>query len=395
MRDRLRAFFEGRALDPAPVIDVLEEPSMVLVELHPSAQPLVFEIGAERLLARANTSTAGPGFHRHVCGLLRALADALELEWSEREDAYHYFDGEDPAALEAAFDELMADAQAQMRELAQDGLRGFALGLPETHVFEHEGLLASPLGPRGTEWLELSPREAGRDVLPFCGDYADAGYFRGLALTEMWMSVRWRAPVDEREQALLERVVTYVERAHGLDPSVPLPWAEQSAILTLLSEESLRATRAHLKAQSLPAAAIGYRRRPVRVMLSGGWRMQIDGAMAERWEERGTWVAWDADRSLWFSSLEVFDDGGAPLESAEETLSRLPPLEGDEHLALSGEQITGAAVFVETEVDDKPVHRLDAHAAVGHRAAVGTLVFTRPADREWALQTWGSLTRSG
>ena len=37
--------------------------------------------------------------------------------------------------------------------------------------------------------------------------------------------------------------------------------------------------------------------------------------------------------------------------------------------------------------------RVEAHAAEGHHAAIGTIVYVDDADRDWALTTWASLTR--
>src|SRR5690606_36785072 len=106
------------------------------------------------------------------------------------------------------------------------------------------------------------------------------------------------------------------------------PWREQSEMLERLGEDSLRATRVHLRASALPPGpAIGYRREPVRVTLAGGWSIRVPGAFAERWEERGTWVGWDATRSAWLNSLEVRGS-----ESTDETLAALPEIEGEGEL---------------------------------------------------------------
>jgi hypothetical protein len=269
--------------------------------------------------------------------------------------------------------------------------------MPAGHVFQHGGFVATLLGPRDEAWLRaaaLDPR-SGIDVYPWWQRERDARYYRDLALARMWLDVRWRPPLDDAERALMQRVATWIERAHGLDAELELPWEAQAEILTHLGEESLRSTRAQLKAEARRAsrsAPIGYRRGDVIAMLSGGWSMRIDGALAETWEERGTFVAWDARRSLWFTSLTVETDG-APT-TTEETLRSLPPLTGEELLELEHGALRGVACFVEDESEGQAIIRLEAHAAVGANAAIGTLVFVDPADREWALETWGSLTHA-
>jgi hypothetical protein len=55
--------------------------------------------------------------------------------------------------------------------------------------------------------------------------------------------------------------------------------------------------------------------------------------------------------------------------------------------------IRGHARFGVTEEDGKRTTVLRAHAAVGPNVALGTLVLASDDDREWALETWGSLER--
>ncbi|HJL18102.1 MAG TPA: hypothetical protein RMH99_20735 [Sandaracinaceae bacterium LLY-WYZ-13_1] len=400
--ERVEAWLRDRDDEPAPHVERGTEEAILLAELHPAAEPIRLVADERSVHLSAKTGTAGPGFHRHVCALALALAEAFDVRWALEDehgdpvDETGWLHDGDEVALEEAFLDWLGAVAAQILELAGEGARGFALSMPAGHVFEHDGVVATPLGPRDEGWLRAvvaDPRE-GTDVFAWWSAGRDAAYYRGLALVAMWSEVRWRPPVTDAERALLERVATWVERAHGLDPALELPWAEQSALLELLGEESLRATRAHVKAQARGAAAtIGYRRRPVLVQLSGGWRITIPGELAERWEERGTWVAWDAKRSVWFTSLTVRDAEGAPSPDAESTLRSLPPLEGEEVLELERGALKGLAAFVEEERDGERIHRLEAHAAVDHHAAVGTLVFVDPADRDWSLTTWGSLER--
>jgi hypothetical protein len=400
--ERIARWIEERGGEPSPSVrvEVEERAPIVVADLHPGAEPVLIEVPSEeRAILSASTGTAGPGYHRHVCELALALGDALGIEWDRAGDESGWLADRDDAKLEARFLSWLEDIARQVVALADEGKRGFSLFLPAGHLFEHEGFLATLLGPRSEAWLRTAagdPRSA-IDVFPWWQRDRDARYLRDLALAHCWLDVRWRPPVDDEERALMQRVATWLERAHAMDPELDLPWEAQAEILTHLGEESLRSTRAQLKAESRhdprnARAPIGYRRQPVRAMLSGGWSMRIDGDLAERWEERGTFVAWDARRSVWFTSLTVQSEAGAPSASAEETLAALPPLSSDELLELESGALRGVACFVEEEHDGRPVIRLEAHAAVGANAAIGTLVFVEDADREWALETWGSLT---
>lgn len=387
--EAIAAALAARDDDPAPVVEATE--GGLVVTLHPGAEPVALSFEGERVRLTAHTATAGPGFHRHVVD----VAEALDVRWDRGGDATGWRDRRDPEALEAVYLDWLREAAARILALRAEGAEGFALALPAGAAFQHDDAVATPLGPRSVEWLEATRDDAraGVDVFAWWGPARDAAYYRGLALVEMWRSVRWRPPLTEEEAALMRAIASWVEKAHGLDPSMELPWAEQSELLTCLDESSLRATRGHLKAQSLPPPRIGYRRRPVRVELSGGWWLTIPGELAEGWDERGTWIGWDAGRSILFNSFTARGDGLPP--STEDTLSRMPLLEGDELLELERGELRGVAALTEVEDDGQLVHRLEAHAAMGPHAAVGTLVFVDPTDRDWALDTWASLDRHG
>lgn len=393
---RAEAWLAGRDDDPAPRATL--EGSALVVDLHPAAEPVVLEVEGATVRLSAGTGTAGPGYHRHVASLALALGEALGVEWSlEGADSTGWLVHRDPAALEQSFLDGLGALAGAVLDMAEQGKRGFGLLLPVGHVYEHEGLVATTVGPRDEAWVRRvaeDPRQ-GIDILPWWSAGRDARYYLELARVHMWLEVRWRTPLDEGERGLLEQVATWVERAHGLDPEAPIPWDEHSEVLEHLGEESLRATRAHLKARAggrlSKRVPVGYRRRPVRALLGAGWSLRIPGELAERWEERGTWVAWDERRSVWFTSMTVHADGGAPSPSTEATLASLPPLSGESLLELDRGALRGLAGFVEEEHEGERLFRLEAHAAHGAHAAVGTVVFVREEDRDWALETWGSV----
>jgi len=385
--DALADWLEARDDDPAPAVE--RHPGALVVDLHPAAAPVRITLDGARIALSASTVTAGPGYHRHVIALAEAMPG---VTWAEGGDDTGWRRARDDEALEGVFLDWLGAAVAQIVELGADGMSGFALAMPAGIAYEHDGLVATQLGPRDEAWVQrarVAPEDA-VDVFPWWGPGRDAAYYRDLALGRMWQTIRWRPPLTEDERAAQEAAVTWIEKAHGLDPDRSLPWAEQSELLTYLEEDSLRATRAHLKAQELPPPSIGYRRRPVRVEVSGGWHLTVPGELAERWDDRGTWVAWDETRSVFFNSFTAQGEGEP---TTEQTLASMPPLDGGEILELKADALRGYAALSEVEEDGRPMHRLEAHAAIGPHAAIGTLVFVEPTDREWALSTWGSLGR--
>ena len=123
---------------------------------------------------------------------LEALGEALGVVWEAVEDETGWYPGRDAEELEAVFLDWLGAAVAQIRDMAAEGARGFALALPAGHVFDHDGLVATPLGPRGEAWVQAvgeDPR-AGVDAFPFWDEHGSGSYYRGLALARMWTDVR-------------------------------------------------------------------------------------------------------------------------------------------------------------------------------------------------------------
>jgi len=373
---------------------VASRPSVgrLTLALHPAASPIELSHVDGTLRLEAETGSAGPGYHACVCELADGIAREISFSWKAELDPALFFAHRDRAALERVVLDELAETARQILELARTGASGFALFLPEGLEVAHDGVVATLLGPRDRAWLERVANDAstGTDVLAWWSPGRDARHHRGVALASMWLEVRWRKPQDDAERALLDRVVTSLERAFGLDPELDYPWAAWAELFDLLGEESLRATRARLKAADPREAARprpGYRRRAVRVTVSGGWSIAIPGELAERWDERGTWLGADPKRSVWITSAE------APAgHTTDQTLAGLPPLEGEgDTLGMERGPIRGAVRFEVKDDENGKLHVAHAHAALGAHLVVATFLARSEDERETFLEMWGSL----
>ena len=150
--------------------------------------------------------------------------------------------------------------------------------------------------------------------------------------------------------------------------------------------------RAKPSAETAPdAPLIGYRRRAIRITISGGWSLVVPGSFAETWDEQGTWSAWDGARTLWFTSFGMKDaDGKDRLATVEETLAGLPRLEG-ETTAFAEGKVRGIASLGRGRVKGVELQQLRAYAAAPANAAVLTSAFETGADPAWAYDVWRSL----
>jgi hypothetical protein len=273
------------------------------------------------------------------------------------------------------------------------------VSMPMGHHYGHHGPIVTPLGPRDRAWLEAvaaDPRR-GLDLFPWPAAGIGAPFYLGRALCHMWRSIRWRTPLTEEEGELMMSTHLNLCRAFGLDPRLPYPWREWRELLDHIAahfgylemqDEDLE-PEIRRRAAAADGQPIGYRRAPVRVDLTGGWSIEIPGAMAEAWEEDGRWSAWDGKRTVWFSSLSFTDkDGRKP--PAEEILESSSSPEG-ERLNWRGERVLGYAVLGPHEEEGERMWHFAARGAVAGGLGLCNFFFHDRADSDWAVKTWQTL----
>ena len=221
-----------------------------------------------------------------------------------------------------------------------------------------------------------------------------------------WTEMRFRPPLDAAERERFDRALALLEKAHAAEPEGVYDWSLWSELFELRGEESLRATRTHLRAErDRTRSAVGYRRWPVTVQVGGGWRIRVPGELATAWERDGrVWVCWDGARSLHVSTVTAKGPpGDGPQRSrTEETLAALAALDRQdgeppgETMLLKRGPIRGEATVRPAPPDpERPetsgAIEVRAISAVGPHGALGTFLLERPEDRTWALETWGTL----
>jgi hypothetical protein len=134
---------------------------------------------------------------------------------------------------------------------------------------------------------------------------------------------------------------------------------------------------------------IGYRREAVRAYLSGGWSIEIPGAMAEEWDTEGTWSAWDGERTVWFTAFTRKNDDGSDM-SAQDILAAASDI-GRETIKFQAERVIGRAALLPYDENGEQLWNLKAQVAAAGAFAVCNIYFHEMCDREWAISTWKSL----
>jgi hypothetical protein len=390
--------------------DTFDHP-LLHVHFHPAGEPAQLRVGnSGKVSVHARTTPIGPGYHAHLCELLKDFAEDFDIQWNDPNpdrDPAQYFSHGDLARLERQFLHWLGQECSKTLRYAEPD-RVLALGMPRPLRFVHSGPVLTPLGPRSIDWLKSvsGDPKAGIDFFPWWSPELDAAFYRRRAETDLWLAFPWREPLTESEGEVVDQIAADLANAYEADPSGALPWSAWAATLAALRTDAGKFTvepvpeelAALVFAQDDGSAAtLGYRRHPISTEFSGGWTLRIPGRLAVRREEDGrTWTAWDDTITIWLrdQSLGQTERGAGPAAAQALATARrnLPPGEPINHAGERG--ILGDAVWGTAQDDGRTVGRLNGIAVAGNRLAVCNIYLRDATDRDRAVGIWRSLHRA-
>jgi hypothetical protein len=384
-------------------VDATEQGAELLLDLHPAADPVSISADPEgRIVASADTSSIGPGYHTFVGRLLERLEVERGLVWT-REPAARPI-GAPPAwvgtktplaeraSVERAHLTLLARTVARALELRRRGAAGFQVGTRPGSQFEFEGAIATPLGPRDDAWLEqavANPRVA-MDIRPWWMDATDARYQLARAMVLLWTEIRWRPPANDVERAVIDEALGLLRRALPADPTLPYPWREWMELIELRGVDDPIAervrTRAAQVADDRPLA--GYRRRPVSVVHEG-WLLKVPGSFSER-RTTDEWSGGERGRRVTLAGVATATETGMPM-SGDWFLARVASDLGTEVMNHRDGELVGKARITTDPGSGIEVAVLEGFSAVTGRGAAIRVEFEDAGDWRWAIDLWRSL----
>jgi hypothetical protein len=382
-------------LAPETRIGFSEDQPTLFCKLHPAAEDLYLSlINLDHLVASANTSTVGPGYHMFLCDMVRKLGEKLNLTWITDNEEYfdeagYFFSGD----RENVFTEMTTWLKALCEGFfngvfeREFGDMPTMLCLPIGVTFEAEARSVTPLGPRNTEWLKKVSEDPlqGRDFFAWWQPGVDAEYFLGRALCRMWTDVRWRKPVSDSEREILEYVTNSLETAFKLDPDLAYPWTEWAQILDFL--ENINSDLGFVRSCHQGTPTIGYRRRNVGVRLPGYWVIKVPGSFSEfDADEQGDFSAIDPPRTIWFTSYTFNKNRDQAFADARQKILDKSPALLEER-----EDYVARAEINKKNDEGEPYYVLTSSNVCMKGQAILSVVFTDPEDREWAINVWKSL----
>jgi hypothetical protein len=378
--------------------EVVESTPTLFCRMHPAAEDLELSfVGQSQLVASANTTTVGPGYHVFVTSVLKDLAQEFHAQWERPAEDSEEFGDETGFFFTGDEKSLNAEMTAWLAAVANtffDGSfdsenSGIALCLPMNPQFNFEQPALTPLGPRDLEWLRRTAQDgaSGTDFFAWWTPGFNAEYYLGRALTQMWVDVRWRNPINDSETAVLEDVADSLHRAFELDPSLQYPWAEWRQILELLNRDGAEAKLVNLSVDGEPT--IGYRRGSVTVALPGGWKIKLPGSFSDfEADDESDLCAVDPPKEIWFTAFQseaASSPSGFNSVKADRRKSRADYLiDRDDYFA----QATIRKKRRETEEEYFVLN--SSNRAIGTRA-VCTILYSDPDQKDWAVETWRSI----
>jgi len=379
----------------------------LVLDLHPAVEPVTITVSdVGRVVASADTSAVGPGYHTFVGRMLERAGQTQGIDWT----------GETPPAgasgTSFATIAAAADATAALRdrpsverahlawlgrllvrakEARKAGATGLHVGTKAGVQYRFEGALATPLGPRDDAWLEQASGDArvAIDLRPWWADATDARYLLNRALCLMWTDVRWRQPAGDAERAVIDETLRALRKAFPLDPSLPFPWREWHELLQLRDVDDPMRRQVADRAARMPSdrAPIGYRRDPVRIS-HAGWALDIPGSFAERRSEEEWWGG-EGGRTVTVAGIETGGPGGPMLPDV--FLSRVANDLGDSVMTHRDGDLAGRARLGTDATSGIEVGVLEGFSAVPGRGAAIRVTFDDADDWQWAIERWKAL----
>ncbi|MCR4315947.1 MAG: hypothetical protein NUW37_06295 [Planctomycetes bacterium] len=368
----------------------------LLVKLHPLSEIVIAASAGSRVGVSSLTSSLGPGYHVYLCNLIKSIEQKYGIVWDGTEgdanlkDPTGYFDtGNFDGVLLAMFRHLHGTV-AHIVELREEDGGKFQIALPQALIFDHEGVIATPLGHRDLSWMErvIANPEAGTDIFPWWDTELGAEFYLKRALTMMWIDCCYRTPFNEEEEDSLRRILADLQTAYDLDPTLDFPYPEWNELLQFEGEEyELAELVEYNAAESGREPSIGYRRRDMSVLLPGGWKFDIEGLFAlELLEDRETLRAFDDTREV-YVTIKYFGEGEAPALNIGDGDNP------DDVVEIMEKDRTAFAKFSTQLLDKNGVTELHGTTACKGEVAISTLSFLNSDDRYWAERVFRSIRK--
>ncbi len=374
--------------------------TVLVAQLFPCCDPCVLVLGPSEMIATARTSQTGPGYHQHVCDVLKRLAQQEGITWAKSEqhpgDETGYLDSGDRTQLERAMTRWLGGlCEVTLKQDMDEDSQSMLCMSFET-AFEWPGAAAiTPGGPRSLAWMKRVQQnpDLGRDFWPWWEEGETAQVLCNRAKWIMWSDLCWRAPLGEPEAILHNQIHELLEVAYRKDASVDIPCREWAELLTFGAvedvPETLRMEVEHA-AKNEQGELIGYRRRPITRSL-GLLTLKLPGEFAETVDEEGAWVAFGPGRNVRISTI-TFKGRFGLTPSADKLVKDYEYLEGSRRLPeVRSKQFCKCGQIAQEQEEGEHYTSLQGILTKKGAVVLVTITWDEPRDEPWGTALWDSL----
>lgn len=219
------------------------------------------------------SNVAGPGLHAYVAKLYDEIVSASKIEFSVGDASNYYFD-RNFDKLKKFFYQWLDEIAAYMNEVDVDQHNLFiAWPLNYYRPLERDGYIVTPMGYVSLQdFKEKSGEELAKNFFIWNEEKQDAHYYLNCAINLLWKECYFEySSMNEKSDKYAQLILDYLEIAHKLDKSLPLPMD----IYDMLCEVTQREPFIE-EGRDMPLPDIGYRRNDVFYNF-GNWSILAPG----------------------------------------------------------------------------------------------------------------------
>jgi hypothetical protein len=339
------------------------------VSVLPIEEAVRFEQKKSDVYFSARTSSAGPGYHDYITGLLDDLLSVETLvatEKPEHLDETGYWSQRDFPALQAEMSKYFHMVAKVVVDKTEGGVFDpMGIGVrpgPLPKGFANKVLTLR--GPRDRKFFELTGEAS--QIFPWWNFALPPSAAFGIAEAILWSEYRWRPAINGYEQAMLDGISALIRVANE-DPRL-----DTNRRLNVLDFAAACNTRT-----PPPSTGMGYLKRSYRRSIGSGWSILVPGYFLPDTDDRtGAEVFNEEDQGIWPIVVSPNMEGRVmPKDLAGKKLD----------VSIVGKNVSYYGLIAMVGEGKARTHWLQGYA-VGERSLVHVSVFFKDeAMKQWAI----------
>lgn len=232
------------------------------------------------LMLSTNAALVGPGYHVYVVKLYEKLQHASEVYVAIDDEAEYLEDEDFQRLVDRYYDPYMSALITNMASMKEDDMATYGWDEKSYLPIAKEGKIITVLGYlQANELKSLTLTQAKQRYYIWNKIEKDACFFRNSALVSLWCDCLYENSLkDEGSLKLAQSICQALEKAHQLDPQLPLPVDEYQLLCQVLNRKNQI-----FDVDQYPDTLIGYRRQPV-LYVYGNWLILEEGTAVQNFD---------------------------------------------------------------------------------------------------------------